>query len=352
MLPSWQRRVQGWLPPLHRHQVKALALASWAMGLAGSCQLSRLAAATPGAARVPSSERRWQRLIANDRLDVAALSSALSLPWLSRPGMMNLMLDETCNGRISVMKVSVQVRGRAAPLRWRCYPKGSPPQPMPQLVGGLLGSVDADLSRGASVTLLADRGLSWPVILDFCVAHGWHYLLRLQGQTRARLGDGRELSACELVGRPGASWVGEAEVFKDAGWRRVNLCARWPPGGDEPWLLITDLPATGQRFIQYRKRMRQELSFRDEKSHGLRWRESRVECPGHADRLLVVMALATMWLLMAGLALLRRGRRRELERGARRTLSVFQLGVRWWLRELANLAATGPPTRLRKCVGR
>lgn len=353
MLPSWEQRVQGWLPLLHGHQVRALAWASWAMTLAGSCQLSKLAAATPGKAKVSSSERRWQRLLANARVDVESVSAALSSPWLSRSQPMNLLLDETSNAdRVSVMKLSLQVRGRAVPLGWRCYAKDKPPVPMPQVVTGLLESVDQRLAEEAHVTLLADRGLSWPVILDFCVAHGWHYLLRLQGQTRVRLEDGRELSASELASGRGVRWLGRAWVFKDAGWREVNLCVCWPADDDEPWLLISDLAANGQRFMQYRKRMRQELSFRDEKSHGLRWRESRVEDPDHAHRLLLVMALATLRLILLGLGQLRRGRRGELERVDRRTLSVFQLGLRYLWRQLAQLASTGPPRRQSKCVGR
>ena len=129
----------------------------------------------------------------------------------------------------------------------------------------------------------------------------------------------------------------------------MNVSACWPATCDEPWLLITDLPANGQRFGQYRKRMRQELSFRDEKSHGLRWTESRVEDPAHAERLLLVMALAMMRLIGLGLEVIRRGRRHHLERSDRRTLSIFQLGLRWRMREIAQLAATGPP---HKCVGR
>jgi len=68
MLGSWTRHVQSFLPAVHGHHVKALADCSFAMAHAQSCQLSLIALHTLSTARVPSSQRRWERLVANDRL--------------------------------------------------------------------------------------------------------------------------------------------------------------------------------------------------------------------------------------------------------------------------------------------
>lgn len=352
MLRPWRGAVQAALPGLHGHQVKALSDASWAMIQARHCQLSRMAAATPGDATTPSRERRYQRLVANDRIDPDAVVDTWAHTVLGGGGSRTLLLDETARGPgLRVMKLSRQQGGRACPVLWRTYRTGRAPMHQVELVLDLLRRADAamDDDDGPRPTLMADRGLSWPAVLDFCVERGWHYLLRIQSSTRVRVdGEDGECSAGELVPRRGMRWCGSAQVFKNAGWRRVNLVARRPADDDDPWLLITDLPATGHRCRQYRKRMRQEQSFRDEKSHGFRWTESRIDDPTHVQRLLLIMALATAWLLWMGQRLIRDGRRRLLERRDRRTLSIFQLGLRYFQH---HLNPTRPPPCW-KSVGR
>lgn len=354
MLRPWRGVVQAALPTLHGHQVNGLTEASWAMIQAGHCQLSKMAGVTPGPDRreratVPSRERRWQRLMANDRLDADAALEQWAGWALSGAGAVTLLLDETPqHNHLRSMKISRMTGGRAIPIVWRTYRPDALPMGQDGLVMDLLERAAAALPAGARPTLMADRGLCWPGIVDFCVAHGWHYLLRAQGQTGVRFDDGDEASLADLAARPGEQWCGRAEVFKAAGWREANVVAWFSPRRSERWLLITDLPAEPRRCKQYRKRMRQEQSFRDEKSHGFCWNDSRIRDPAHAQRLLLVMALAMAWLILLGLKTLRQGMRYRYERPDRRSLSLFQLGLRVIHNDLHP--AQPPPTI--KSVGR
>ncbi|MEE8433896.1 MAG: hypothetical protein V3S64_03825 [bacterium] len=88
--------------------------------------------------------------------------------------------------------------------------------------------------------------------------------------------------------------------------------------------------------------MRIEQSFRDEKSSGFQWNQSRVRDPQHNTRLLLIMALAMRHLVYLGLSLIRKGKRCCLERRDRRTLSVFQLGLRYVQR--GDPFARSPPS--------
>jgi hypothetical protein len=117
-------------------------------------------------------------------------------------------------------------------------------------------------------------------------------------------------------------------VFKKAGWRPAHGVAHWPAGCKEPWLLITDPPASRNRCRQSRNRMRIEESFRDEKSHGFQWRHSRIRDPSPSSRLLLIMALAMALAIRLGLLLIKTSQRHRLERRHRRTYSAFQLGPR------------------------
>jgi hypothetical protein len=223
MIRDWWHHVRHeLLPEMHGHQVNALADLSFAMTLAEHCRAGKLAPFAPGDARPASSERRFERLLANDRLDPDSawpqLARATLAGWAGGP--ITLILDETPNRNdLRCLKLTLAYRHRALPLLCECYAPGGQPEPMPELIRRMFRGAAACLPEGAEVTLLADRGLAWPSVVDACRERGWHSVIRLQGQTRVRTADGRECSAADLAPHPGASWRGEARVFKKSGWR-------------------------------------------------------------------------------------------------------------------------------------
>jgi len=330
---DWRTCVaQQLLPNLHGHQANALADFSYAAALAGHCQAGRLAPCVPTDAAPASSRRRFERLLDNPRLQPRlaqrALARALLQHWDGCT--LLLLLDETPKANdLRVLSVRAGYGRRAVPLAAVCYRPHALPRPLPALVRGLLRQVRGCLPQRARVVLLADRGLCWPLLVDWCAAHGWHYVLRLQGQTKVRFPDGTERAARDLAPRPGRRWLGEAAVFKKAGWRGANVVATWQRGRQEPWLLLTDQRASLRHCRTYGKRMWQEESFRDDKSAGFHWEESRVNDPSRAARLLLVLALALVLATSQGSAVLKGGSRRRLDPHRRRRLSVVQLGLRW-----------------------
>ena len=333
MLRDWRRQVQNdLLPELHGHQSKAMADLSFAMTLARHCQSGKVAVAAPGEARPASVKRRLERFVANDRVEPEETWSQLARAFLRSctGGPVVLILDETPNHNdLRCMKVTVAYRHRALPLGCVCYALGDQPEPMPAMVVGLLRRVATCLPEGAAVTLLADRGLAWPQIVDVCRELGWHYVLRLLSQTRVRTPDGRECSAAELAPRPGTCWRGEAEVFKKAGWRAAAVAACRLPDCDGPWLLVSDRDDGPRLFRRYAKRVWTEELFRDEKSSGFHWGDSHVTDPAHAARLVLLIALATYLALAVGSQVIRAGLRRFLESTRQRMLSLFTIGIRW-----------------------
>src|SRR3954452_16839519 len=333
MLRDWRRQVQDdLLPELHGHQSNALADLSFAMSNAQHCHSGRIAVADPGDARPASVERRLERFLANDRIDPASIWSQLARAVLSgwAGGPIVLILDETPNHNdLRCMKITLAYRKRALPIACVCYAPGGQPEPMPELVVGLLRQAAACLPAGAQVTLLADRGLAWPQIIDACGALGWHYVIRLQGQTRVRTADDRECSAAELAPRPGAHWWGDALVFKKSGWRTARVAACWERGRAGPWLLVSDRPDGPRLFRRYATRTWTEELFRDEKSQGFQWCQSHVTDPEHAARLVLLMGLATHLALALGSRVIQAGLRRFLESTRQRMLSLFTIGMRW-----------------------
>jgi hypothetical protein len=329
---EWRHCVQSQLlPRVHGHQAKAFADCSFAMALACDCRARLLGTRVPTQATPASSGRRMERLLANDRIEAPLvqqdLATALLQNWTG--GTVLLMLDETPKANdLRSMAIRVGYQRRALPLVSSCYRPDAPPEPMPQLVRRLLGEVQKCLPPGCKPVLLADRGLAWPTLVDWCEQHHWHYVLRLQSQTNVRLEDGRVCTARQLVARPGNRWLGKADVFKKAGWRSANVVANWRRDCSEPWLLVTDERASLRHCGVYAKRMWTEESFRDDKSSGFGWGDSRVDDPDHAARLLLVMALAMVLAASLGSEAWKDKQRRKLEPRPDR-LSVVQWGLRW-----------------------
>ena len=351
MLRAWEASVKDCvLPGLHAHQAKALAAMSFGMLAAGSCSSGPVSACVPGGAKPASVRRRMERLVADGRLwpaeAMGQLARSVMGGWSGRTAA--LVLDETPRGPwLERLEVTACYRGRAVPLAWECYAADRPPLPMPRLVWGLLRRVARAMPPGVEVVLMADRGLSWPAVADCCRALGWHFVLRVQGQTKVRLREGRggrharEVRADELAPRKGDRWYGSGEVFKGAGWRGANVAAVWERRAREPWLLVTDLPGSYARCRQYAKRMWCEPMHRDEKTSGLNWQASRVTDPRRQRRLLVAVALAMLLALSLGTWALKRGLRRVVESTRRRKLSLFTLGMRW-LRHALLTGADAP----------
>jgi hypothetical protein len=330
MIRHWRKQVRDeLLPDLHGHQGKALADLSFAIALAGHCHSGKLAQVAPGETTPAATKRRAERLVANDRLDPDSawpqLARSLLNGWAGGPIL--LILDETPNHNdLRCMKLTLAYRKRALPIACACYRLGGQPEPMPRLIRRLLRRVAAVLPAGAEVTLLADRGLAWPQVVDACGELGWHFVIRLQGQTRVRTADGRECSATDLAPHPGGSWRGPAAVFKKSGWRRAAVAAWWPPEGPGPWLLVSDRDDGPRLFRRYAKRVWTEELFRDEKSSGFHWEQSRVTDPAHAARLVLLLALATYLALALGSRVIQAGLRRLVE-STRRRLSLFRIGL-------------------------
>jgi hypothetical protein len=210
MIGDWRRQVRDeLLPDQHGHQANALADLSFAMALSRHCHSGKLAAVAPGETTPAATKRRLERTLANDRLDPDSVWPQLARSVLGDRvgGPIILILDETPNHNdLRCMKLTRAYRGRALPLFCACYALGEQPEPMPELVVGLFRKAAACLPEGAEVTLLADRGLAWPQVVDACTELGWHFAIRLQGPTRVRTADGRQCTAAELAPKPGSEF--------------------------------------------------------------------------------------------------------------------------------------------------
>ena len=81
-----------------------------------------------------------------------------------------------------------------------------------------------------------------------------------------------------------------------------------------------------------------EQSFRDDKSGGFDMAHTRLQHADLIERLLLAIAIATLWCHELGEHVLAEGEpaRRQIDPGPTRELSLFQLGLRWLKRYLVT----------------
>jgi hypothetical protein len=325
LLYQWMRQIDKAFPDLGRWQKLGLGLLSYGMILAESCTLSRIARGLSQGRMTETMERRLQRWLSNPRLVMATLFPCW-IHWVLREwgeATVLLLVDETkLSDHVSVMMVSLYYRQSAIPLIWRAYrPEDYPAEGQVGILRDLLARLRLLLPEMTPAVLLADRGLgtspAWQQVLT---EQGWVYLLRVQRTTRIRLPNGKAQALGHLVSY-GQRWSGRGQVFKKAGWQWRSVYVVWEVGYAQPWCLVSNGSALSPDL--YAWRFSQEASFRDLKSDGFDWQRSQIWQPAHVERLLLGLALATLWTLATGTIVTHL---HPLTKRQQR-LSVFRLGL-------------------------
>ena len=298
---SFHQLIEQILPHLGHWQALVVALYSLGILVARHTAASRVSETLAVMGQPTTVQRRLERYLENKRIEIAVCHEAWTR-WVLRHWTGNriiLLVDETKLGKhLSVMVVGVAYHGCCIPLAWWCYQATAWPMGQVDLIRVLLERVARGVPADSVPLLQADRGIGCsPALVRVVEELGWYYLFRVQKSTRLRTAQGKEHALGNLVKR-GESWSGRGEVFKKAGWLPAYIHVIWRDGYDDLWCLVTNDPTiTGDL---YGWRFWQEASFRDLKSDGWQWQASHTFTPDHADRLLLVMAIAYALALTAG----------------------------------------------------
>jgi hypothetical protein len=327
---------------LGKRQAKRLGVFSVGVVWAERCTLSKIGERLGGVLgiQMDSVQRRLQRTLEDPTLKRKDLQRAWAKWVLSRVDSREyvLLVDETKLGEhLNVMMVGLAYQGRCIPLAWVCYPPDTPGQV--KRIERLLKQIKGGIPIEGRVVVEADRGIGTSPDLVRAVRRlGWHYLFRVQGQTKLITRDGHEYT----LGEQPSLWSGFGLLFKQRGRVRGYALVYQAFGEDEPWCLITDDPSLS--VLDYALRNWEEQAFRDLKSGGWNWQQSQVWQPDHADVLVLVLALAYAWVLSLGTLVAHADHavRARIVRGTGRLYSIFREGLRYWL----DLIGTRQPVYL------
>lgn len=301
---------------LSRPQAKSLALYSFGAIMAKRCGLNSVVAAVAPAlgakmatvrsrlqefyqpAEVKSGARRRQ-------LEVAACFPAL-LAWVLRGWPVKrlaLALDATSLGdRFTVLSISVVYRGSAIPVAWKVL-RANVKHPWKDEWLRLLEAFRPWVPRDWTVIVMTDRGLYARWLFQAIVDLGWHPLMRIAHTAKFRESGSRSnLTVTSLVTAPGRRWQGRGWAFPRRPHRRLvcTLLACWETGYERPWFLVTDLAPEQAEVLWYGMRAWIEQGFRLLKKGGWQWQATRMLDPERAERLWLVLAVATCFVLKVG----------------------------------------------------
>jgi hypothetical protein len=236
---------------------------------------------------------------------------------------------------------------RAVPLVWVVLP-GTGVAQVERLETMLRRAAQFLRPRVKQVVFLADRGFrdcDWAAL---CQELGWFYVIRVPRNTYVTLATGQGCRIDALGVKPGHQrYFTNVGLTRAAQWN-ANLTVTWttPELQQPPELLalISNRAAGAARLREYAQRMCIEQSFRDDKSGGFDLAHTRLQHAERLERLLLAVAIATLWCHELGEHVLAQGDavRREIDPGFERELSVFQLGLRWLMRCLSTVIARLP----------
>lgn len=314
---QWMELVSSQMAHLSKSQVATLALFSFGMVMTRRCGmttvthfLALLTGKTSGSLR--QRLREWcydapdKRGAGRQEIDVTA-SFAPLLRWIVswwQPGERQLVLAldaSSLRQTFTVLAVSVVYRGCALPVAWTIVRGTEAGSWQPHWLG-LLALLRPALPQCWRVLVLTDRGLYARWLFSAIRQQGWHPFMRInhQGQYR-RVRAKRWQSLKALVCPNGQVWAARVVCFKSADRQLpCTLLACWQPTYADAWLIVTDLPIPQAQIACYGWRAWIEAGFKDFKRGGWRWEQTKMTRPERAERLWLVMAVATLWALSVG----------------------------------------------------
>jgi hypothetical protein len=310
-----------------------------------SVALGQIAVHLPMETKAEARITRIRRWLKNSKIEVWSfyrpILEHVLKDWQAQEVMVILDGVMVFGDRLQIFRLSLEHGCRAIPLGWVVLEGKGLTQV--ENLKTMLQQVAAFLStRVKRVVFLADRGFRDCDWAHLCQELGWHYDIRLASNTYITLADGRQLPVDQLGVQPGqCRFFQNVKVTQDEKLQG-HLSVTWTPGkrGEKMELvaIISDRPAKQARLDEYARRMRIEESFRDDQSGGFDLEHTRLEHPDRLEKLLLAVAIATLWCHELGEQVLQdQTLRDELDPGGKkRELSIFQLGLRFIQRCLAT----------------
>jgi Transposase DDE domain len=310
-----QKRIGEMLPGLSKAEAQALGLLSYGILLFNGCGLTRLSKGLAKIEQVPAGRLR-QRLRefsyeaeakrGNKRREVkveacfADLLRSVLRGWEGKKELALAMDASTLGERFTVLSISVMYRGCGIPIAWKIIPAMQEGEWRPYWEG-LLSTFEGVVPLDWKVILMADRGLYAAWLYQAIVKLGWHPMLRVKEDLSFRARGEETFSPMEQrVKRRGRGWSGKGEWSEHGERMEGTVLIRWEKGYEEKLVVVTDLNEKEANAAWYQMRFWIEDEYKDHKSGGWGWEQTKMTDPGRAERQWLARAVAMQMAVLIG----------------------------------------------------
>jgi hypothetical protein len=308
-----------------------------------SCNMSKIGNCLPMETKAESRVTMIRRWLGNSQVQVwpfykKILEHVLS-GWSQADAYLVLDGVMVFGNRWQIFRVSLRHGCRAIPIAWTII-EGKGLVKINKLKG-MLEKVHRFMKRYVrQVTFLADAGFRDCDWAQLCLELGWNYAIRIASNTYITLPDGRSDRLDHWVPVNCNRYFQDVLLTLDTKLQ-TNVSVTWTTdekGQPDMVPIITNKIACRGRLREYAGRMGIEQSFRDDKSGGFDLAHTRLQHAQRLDHLLLALSIATLWCHELGEFVLEQGEpaRCSVDPAHERTLSLFQLGLRWLKRFLAT----------------
>ena len=321
---------------VHFHDIRCLATFVWAVVgvlMEKSVHLSKWGMQRSGEAQGASKQRQFARWLKNNRIVPSDLYKNLAqtafADWQDQK--IYLALDASSLwDEFVIVRLALVYRGRALPLSWVVLKQKSTMVAF-ENYKHILKAAATILPKKCSVLLLADRGFDDNDL--FCAARdlGWGFRIRLKKSLKIHRVSKPSCNVGELMPAKGSALFLHKVWITDRIFGPVHLALAHAKtrNGYEEWAILSDDPTNLHTFDEYALRFDLEENFLDDKSAGFQLESGEIRNSGALERLALILATATLYLVSTGTAVVTLGFRTSVDTHWQRGLSYFQIGWRW-----------------------
>ena len=323
--------------------VNTLAMLVTGVILGHHCQLWMIAIVLPLDVQVSSTVRRFERFLADKRVDVQSYFEPFVWAMHSSLGQETayVILDCTQAGpKCRTLVAGLAYHGTVLPLGWKTY-KGKKGHLKGERHRDLLIQIAPYLRSYRQVIVLGDAEFSSEPVIGWLLKQRWDFVLRFQHRYQVQIEADGEWQTMKTVYETAGMEADQVKHWEKATYTQkhqqsgLTLTVHWGEGQDEPLCLVSSLPASACPEQVYQMRPWIETLFGNQKSRGFNLARTHLTIPEQIDRLFLALAIATCMLLGLGTHIFITKQTKWVDRSDRRDLSLFQLGFRSLLRFLA-----------------
>lgn len=286
-----------------------------------------------------STIRRFRRFLDNERIAVHALYAPLLSQALQgwQQQTLYVALDTSMLwNTYCLVRLSLIYRGRAVPLVWTVLEHGSASIAYERYQALLDQAAQVLFPLQANVIFLADRGFADTALMQQLMTLGWHFRIRIKEsfyvhRPRRRA---RQVQAIRL-GRGHTQFWHDLTITHER-FGPVHLAIGRTVTSNERWVVISDEPTDLNTFQEFGLRFDIEENFLDDKSNGFHLESSLIRSAPALERLCLVLAVATLYLVAQGTHVVEEKKRRWVDPHWFRGRSYLKIGWAWIKRALGR----------------